>query len=166
MGPRVNFINIFFAPVCRPVPRWGAYPSDPQLVTSPLDIPTSSSAWYLHLPFRHLAINLISRGTVATSMRKLQRKHSKMWRNATLFMMIFVVKKTKDKRKKRWHKGNFFLHARVKINTIFNSYVQRTKSETSLLRQLYHLQAAIVANKPMQFWDALCQKLFKTLYIE
>ena len=46
----------------------------------------------LHLPFRHLAINLICRRAVATSMRKLQRKHRKMWRNATLLMIIFVVK--------------------------------------------------------------------------
>ena len=36
----------------------------------------------LHLPFRHLAINLFCRRAVATSMRKLQRKHRKMWRNA------------------------------------------------------------------------------------
>ena len=58
----------------------------------------------LHLPFRHLAINLICRIALATYMRKVQRKHRKMWRNATLFMMLFVVK-TKDKRKKRWQKG-------------------------------------------------------------
>ena len=45
----------------------------------------------LHLPFRHLAINLICHREVATSillMWKLQRKHRKMWRNYLWFFFI------------------------------------------------------------------------------
>ena len=55
----------------------------------PFDIPTFGSA---SIPFRHLAINLICRSAVATSIlltRKLQRKHRKMWQNLLWF---FVVK--------------------------------------------------------------------------
>ena len=48
-----HFTHIFFAPGCRAVPRRGAY-SDPQPPTGqPFDVATA-----LHLPFRHLAINV------------------------------------------------------------------------------------------------------------
>ena len=73
----------------RPVRPYLAGPSDPST------FPHSA----LHLPFRHLAINVICRRAAATSVRKLQRKHRKMWRNATLLMMIICRKKQRTNAK-------------------------------------------------------------------
>ena len=61
--------------------RFGAPPRTPlgrlQRRSDPSTFPHAA----LRLPFRHLAINLFCRRAVATSMRKLQRKHRKIWRN-------------------------------------------------------------------------------------
>ena len=37
-------LTLYFAPGHRPVPRWSAYLSDPQLVCSPFDIPHPSAS--------------------------------------------------------------------------------------------------------------------------
>ena len=94
--PVGHFTHIFVALGHHPVPRWGSAPQSQTLC------PQTLRHFHIQLciyHFRHLAINLICRRAVATSMRKVQRKHRKMWRNATLFMMICCRKKQRTNAK-------------------------------------------------------------------
>ena len=96
-NPLVILLTYFLLRGAAPYPAAGALTAP----LRPFDIPTFSSASTvcMRLSFLHLAINLICRRAVATSVRKLQRKHRKMWQNATLFMMIFCRKKQRTNAK-------------------------------------------------------------------
>ena len=106
-GSFYSHIMCFGAPPRTPLGRLQR-PSDPST------FPYSA----LHVPFRHLAMNVICCRAVATSLRKLQRKHRKMWRNATLFLMTFCVKNKGQTEKAVAQRSRIGTCSRIKIDAM------------------------------------------------